>query len=98
EAGIAIFRDMTEHRRQALTHVFTRLTDVELASLLTGLRAMHAARLALQVEKTKSGLVAVTLAPPETADAGTHAAAVAAENAATPSVTVSEPPATGDER
>ena len=61
EAGIAIFRDMTEHRRKSLTHLFTRLTDEELMALLTGLRAMRAARIALHVEKAKEGLVAVTL-------------------------------------
>jgi len=64
ETGIAIFRDMTEHRRQMLTHLFTRLTDDELTALLTGLRAMHAARQALQIEKTKSGLVAVKVVDP----------------------------------
>ena len=63
EAGIAIFRDMTEHRRQQLAILFTRLTDDELTALLTGLRAMRAARLALHVEKAKEGLVAVRLAP-----------------------------------
>jgi DNA-binding MarR family transcriptional regulator len=82
EAGTAIFRDMTEHRRQSLTHLFGRLTDTELSALLTGLRAMRAARLALHVEKAKEGLVAVTLAP-----AGTDDAAIAAENAAKPTIT-----------
>ncbi len=61
EAGLAIFRDMTEHRRQQLAVLFTRLTDDELSALLTGLRAMHAARLAIHVEKAKAGLVAVRL-------------------------------------
>jgi DNA-binding MarR family transcriptional regulator len=88
EAGIAIFRDMTEQRRRSLAHLFTRLTDDELTALLTGLRAMHAARLALHVEKTKSGLVAVTLDPAGTGAAGTGDAAIAAENAATPIVKV----------
>ena len=82
EAGIAIFRDMTEHRRQSLTHLFGRLTDAELSALLTGLRAMRAARLALHIEKAKEGLVAVTLAP-----AGTDDAAIAAEHASTPKIT-----------
>jgi DNA-binding MarR family transcriptional regulator len=81
-AGIAIFRDMTEHRRQSLTHLFGRLTDDELTALLTGLRAMRNARIALHVEKTRSGLVAVTIPEPGSADA-----AIAAENAATPTVT-----------
>ena len=63
ETGIAIFRDMTEHRRQKLTALFGRLTDDELASLLTGLRAMRNARLALHAEKQASGLLAVTVVP-----------------------------------
>src|SRR3954452_12027084 len=60
-AGIAIFRDMTEHRRQQLTALYTRLTDDELTALLTGLRAMRNARIALHVEKANEGLVAVTV-------------------------------------
>lgn len=52
EAGIAIFRDMNEHRRRSLTHLFSRLTDEELTALLTGLRAMRAARVALHAEKS----------------------------------------------
>jgi DNA-binding MarR family transcriptional regulator len=85
EAGIAVFRDMTEQRRKSLTHLFARLTDDELTALLTGLRAMRAARLALHVEKAKEGLVAVTLRP-----AGTDDAAIVAENAATPTITGSD--------
>ena len=85
EAGIAVFRDMTEHRRTALRELFTRLNDSELAALLTGLRAMRAARLALHVEKGKEGLVAVTMRP-----AGTDDAAIAAENAAAPEITVAD--------
>ncbi|HLO34809.1 MAG TPA: MarR family transcriptional regulator [Candidatus Deferrimicrobium sp.] len=81
-AGIAIFRDMTEHRRQQLTALLGRLTDDELAALLTGLRAMRTARIALHVEKTKSGLVAVTIP-----DTGSAEVAIAGENAATPIVT-----------
>jgi len=88
EAGIAIFRDMTEHRRQMLASLFTRLTDDELTALLTGLRAMHAAKQALQVERTESGLVAVTLAPSGTGDTGTGDAVIGAEDAATPTVKV----------
>lgn len=75
-AGVAIFTDMTEHRRQALTDLFGRLTDEELAALLTGLRAMRNARIALHLEKTASGLVAVTIPPTGTA------AGIVAENAA----------------
>ena len=86
-AGIAIFRDMTEHRRQALTHLFGRLTDDELSALLIGLRAMRAARVALHLEKAKDGLVAVSLGP---APAGSDDAAIAAEDAATPAVAVTD--------
>jgi DNA-binding MarR family transcriptional regulator len=84
EAGIAIFRDMTEHRRQSLTHLFARLTDLELSALLTGLRAMREARLALHVEKAKEGLVAVRLAP--SGSDGAADAAIAAENATIPTI------------
>jgi DNA-binding MarR family transcriptional regulator len=85
EAGIAVFRDMTEQRRQSLTHLFARLTDDELTALLIGLRAMRAARIALHVEKAKEGLVAVTVR-----SAGTDDAAIVAENAATPTITGSD--------
>jgi DNA-binding MarR family transcriptional regulator len=60
-AGIAIFHDLTEHRRQQLTTLLERLTDDELAALLTGLRAMRNARLALHIDKANEGLVAVTV-------------------------------------
>ena len=63
DSGIAILRDMTEHRRRHLATVFDRLTDDELTALLTGLRAMRAARLAIHAEKLESGLVSVTLGP-----------------------------------
>jgi len=63
DSGIAIFRDMTEQRRRHLGAVLGRLTTDELAALLTGLRAMRAARLAIHAEKLESGLVSVTLAP-----------------------------------
>jgi DNA-binding MarR family transcriptional regulator len=62
-AGMAIFRDLTEHRRQQLTTLLERLTHDELAALLTGLRAMREARLALHIDKANEGLVAVTVRP-----------------------------------
>jgi DNA-binding MarR family transcriptional regulator len=49
-AGDAIFSDMTEHRREHLTRLFARLADDELAGLLTGMRALRAARVALHGE------------------------------------------------
>jgi DNA-binding MarR family transcriptional regulator len=70
-AGKAIFRDMTEHRRQHLAAVFARLTDEELAALLTGIRAMHAARLALHAETLESGLASATLGPAPASGPGT---------------------------
>jgi DNA-binding MarR family transcriptional regulator len=81
-AGIAIFRDMTEHRREQLAILFERLTHDELAALLTGLRAMRNARIALHLEKANEGLVAVTVRGTPNPDAE-----AAADQAATPSVT-----------
>ena len=54
-AGIAIFTDMREHRRQQLTKLLGRLADDELASLLIGLRAMRTARLAMHAEDKTGG-------------------------------------------
>jgi DNA-binding MarR family transcriptional regulator len=54
-AGIAIFKDMTAHRREQLATLFERLTRDELTALLTGLRAMRKARIALQAEKASGG-------------------------------------------
>ena len=54
-AGVAIFRDMTEHRRQKLTSLFGRLSDDELSALLIGLRAMRAARLAIHAVMATEG-------------------------------------------
>ena len=55
EAGTAIFRDMTEERRTKLRLLLGRLADDELAALLTGLRAMRAAREALHAEMAARG-------------------------------------------
>jgi DNA-binding MarR family transcriptional regulator len=82
ESGLAIFRDMTEHRREGLRQLFTRLSEDELTALLTGLRAMRAARLALHVEKGKEGLVAVSVERRP----GTPDAAIAAERQAAPKI------------
>jgi DNA-binding MarR family transcriptional regulator len=80
-AGIAIFQDMTEHRRQQLATLFERLTHDELTALLIGLRAMRKARIALRVEKANEGLVAVTVQGPSSREAETPG------DAATPVVT-----------
>jgi DNA-binding MarR family transcriptional regulator len=55
-AGIAIFGDMTEHRRRQLTTLLEQLTQEELTALLIGLRAMRNARVALHVEQAKEGI------------------------------------------
>jgi DNA-binding MarR family transcriptional regulator len=49
-AGKAIFLDMTDQRRVALTALLGKLADDELAALLIGLRAMRTARAALHSE------------------------------------------------
>jgi DNA-binding MarR family transcriptional regulator len=81
-AGIAIFGDLTEHRRQQLTTLFERLTQDELTALLTGLRAMRNARIALHAEKANEGLVAVTVRRTASLDAE-----AVADDAATPTIT-----------
>ena len=44
DAGARVFRDIGAHRRAALSAVLAELTEEELAGLLTGMRAIHAAR------------------------------------------------------
>lgn len=44
EAGAQVFRDMAAHRREALTQVLHELSGAEMTALITGLRAIHAAR------------------------------------------------------
>ena len=55
EQGVAVFRTMAEHRRDRLTALLDRLTDDELTALLTGLRAVRAAREALHAELDAKG-------------------------------------------
>jgi DNA-binding MarR family transcriptional regulator len=89
-AGIGIFRDLTEQRRGELATLFERLTSHELTALLTGLRAMRNARIALHVEKANDGLVAVKMRRPAGVDAAAVDAASVAERAATPDITTSD--------
>jgi DNA-binding MarR family transcriptional regulator len=44
DAGRQVFTDMAAHRRQALSKILSELTADEIAALLTGMRAIHAAR------------------------------------------------------
>ena len=49
-AGRAVLSDLDEHRRAGITRILERLTDRELAAFLKGLRAMSAARAAVEAE------------------------------------------------
>jgi DNA-binding MarR family transcriptional regulator len=50
ETGLAVFRTMTEQRRDRLRMLLARLTDDELEALRTGLRAVRVARESLHAE------------------------------------------------
>jgi DNA-binding MarR family transcriptional regulator len=50
ETGTNVFRAMNEHRKERLSMLLARLTDDELTALLTGLRAVRAARESLHAE------------------------------------------------
>ena len=50
ETGLAVFRDMMEQRREHLSQLLARLSDEELQAFLTGMRAVRAAREAIQRE------------------------------------------------
>jgi DNA-binding MarR family transcriptional regulator len=49
-AGLAVFRDLDGHRRAGITRILEKLTDDELAAFRKGLRAMSAARAAVDAE------------------------------------------------
>jgi DNA-binding MarR family transcriptional regulator len=44
EAGVQVFRDIAAHRREVLSRVLDELSEEELAALLLGMRAIHAAK------------------------------------------------------
>lgn len=44
DAGVQVFHDMAVHRRGVLSRVLAELTEEEMAALLVGMRAIHAAR------------------------------------------------------
>ena len=50
ETGLAVFRDMMEQRREHLAGLLSRLEDDDLQAFLRGLRAVRAAREAVQAE------------------------------------------------
>ena len=52
--GEQIFRDIDARRREGLTRLLDSLTDDELSALLTGHRALHAARAAYVAEAVKA--------------------------------------------
>jgi DNA-binding MarR family transcriptional regulator len=49
-AAADVFREIDEHRRDALRRLLARLTDDEVAALLAGHRALRAARAAMQAD------------------------------------------------
>jgi DNA-binding MarR family transcriptional regulator len=65
EAGIAVFRTMTEERRDRLVALLNELSDDELAALRTGLAAIRRAREQLHAEHE----AAVAATPPSAAAA-----------------------------
>lgn len=58
DSGDSIFRDFATDRRKHLADLLDRMTDAELESLLTGLRAMH---------RVRSETMAITNGPVEEA-------------------------------
>jgi len=73
ETGAAVFRTMTEHRRDQLRLLLGRLTDPELSALLTGLRAVGVAREALHAEHQTAAAAAETTDPATPAATSTEA-------------------------
>lgn len=55
DAGKDVFRDMDEHRRTGLAKLLTGLSDEELSGLLTGHRALRAARAEYMRQKLAEG-------------------------------------------
>jgi DNA-binding MarR family transcriptional regulator len=55
KSGVAIFRNLEEHRRLRLRAVLGKLTNEERSSLLIGLRAIRAARGAVHAEDEAAG-------------------------------------------
>jgi DNA-binding MarR family transcriptional regulator len=64
EAGERVFRDMADRRRDVLAQVLTELTESDMAALLTGLRAIQAARRRVLAGELSPELTAVPETPP----------------------------------
>ena len=64
-AGAQVFSDMAAHRRSALAKVLAELTEEELAALLTGMRAIHAAKARVLAATEAGSEVAQPLEPRE---------------------------------
>jgi hypothetical protein len=62
DAAEQIFRDIDASRRDALTRLLHALTDEELSALLTGHRALKAARAAYLAERAEETAAAEKLA------------------------------------
>jgi DNA-binding MarR family transcriptional regulator len=64
-AGRAVLSDLDEHRRARISRILERLTDRELGALLKGLRAMSAARAAVEAEAADADAAAAAAAAPK---------------------------------
>ena len=68
EAGIAVFRTMTEQRRERLAALLGKLSDEELGALQVGLSAILKAREAMHAEHAATATTAATPAPDASVD------------------------------
>jgi len=68
EAGIAVFRTMTEQRRERLAALLGKLSDEELGALQVGLSAIRKAREAMHAEHAATATTAATPAPDASVD------------------------------
>jgi len=59
DAGRQVFIDMAAHRREVLSRVLTELTADEVAALLVGMRAIHAARRRIFQPESETATTAV---------------------------------------
>jgi DNA-binding MarR family transcriptional regulator len=73
EAGARVFRDMAAHRRGFLSKVLAELSEDDMAALLTGMRAIHAARRKLLgADSAESADRASGAPPPEASSTTPH--------------------------